>query len=60
MAVRLAQRQKRGPAMEWLYTPQAGLTPAAVRQASREIGGVSDFDSEYQRVVALIQSDTVT
>ena len=58
VAVRLARRQQRGPAMEeWLYTHQEGLTPAAVRQAAKEIAGVSDFDSEYPRVVALIKSD---
>jgi uncharacterized membrane protein/protein-disulfide isomerase len=58
VAVRLAQRQQRGPAMEeWLYTHKAGLTRAAVRQAAKEIGGVSDFDVEYPRVLALIKSD---
>jgi protein-disulfide isomerase len=42
---------------EWLYTHKAGLTRAAVRQAAKEIGGVSDFDVEYPRVLALIKSD---
>ena len=57
-AVRLADRRQRRPAMEeWLYTHQVGLTPAAVRQAAKEVGGVSDFDEEYPRILALIQSD---
>jgi uncharacterized membrane protein/protein-disulfide isomerase len=58
VAVRLAERQRRGAAMEeWLYTHKAGLTRAAVRQAAKEIGGVSDFDTEYPRVLALVQKD---
>jgi uncharacterized membrane protein len=58
VAVRLARRQQRGAAMqEWLYAHQAGLTPEAVRRAAMEIGGVTDFDSEFPRVVALIKAD---
>lgn len=58
VAVRLAERNQRGRAMEeWLYAHQTGLTPTAVRQAAKDIGGVSDFGSEYLRVVALIKSD---
>lgn len=58
VAVRLARQQQRGPAMEeWLFTHQADMTPATVRQAAKEIGGVSDFESEYPRVLDLIKSD---
>ena len=58
VAVRLAELQRRGAAMEeWLYQHQAGLTPAKVRQAARDIGGVRDFDDEYSRVRALVQND---
>jgi protein-disulfide isomerase/uncharacterized membrane protein len=58
VAVRLADRQQRGVAMEeWLYTHKAGLTRAAVRQAAKEIGGGDDFDAEYPRVLASIKSD---
>jgi protein-disulfide isomerase len=42
---------------EWLYAHQTGLTPATVRQAAKEIGGVRDFDHEYPRVKALIRND---
>jgi protein-disulfide isomerase/uncharacterized membrane protein len=58
VAVRLAQRQQRGSAMqEWLYSHGPTLTPAAVRQAAKEIGGVADFESEYSRALTLIQGD---
>ena len=58
VAVRLAGLQRRGAAMEeWLYAHQKGLTPATVRQAAKEIGGVRDFDDEYPRVAALIRND---
>jgi protein-disulfide isomerase/uncharacterized membrane protein len=57
-AVRMAQRHQRGPAMEeWLYTHQPNLTPAAVRVAAREVGGVADFDAEYPRVLTDIRND---
>jgi protein-disulfide isomerase len=57
-AVRLAQRRQRGPAMaDWLYTHQAELTPASVRVAAREVGGVTDFDAEYPRVLMDIRND---
>ena len=58
VAVRLAERQHRGPAMEeWLYAHQGELTPAAVRQAAKDVGRVDDFDGEFQRVLASIKSD---
>jgi protein-disulfide isomerase len=57
-AVRLAQRHQRGPAMEeWLFTHQATLTPAVVRAAARDVGGVTDFDAEYSRVLVDIRND---
>jgi protein-disulfide isomerase len=42
---------------EWLYTHKAGLTRTAVRQAAEEIGGVTDFDTEYPRMLALVRND---
>jgi len=57
-AVRMAQRHQRGAAMEeWLFTHQSSLTPASVRIAAREIGGVTDFDAEYPRVLMDIRND---
>ena len=48
VAVRLARRHDRGDAMEdWFYTHQPEMTPAAVRQAARDVGQVTDFDAQY-------------
>jgi len=60
VAVRLAKEHKRGEAMEeWLYTHQPEMTPASVRQAARDIGGVTDFDARYPGTVELVKGDTV-
>ncbi len=58
VAVRLSRARNRGDAMEeWLYTHQAGLTPEAVKQAARDIGGVTDFDARYPATIELIKGD---
>jgi protein-disulfide isomerase len=60
VAVRLAKEHKRGEAMEeWLYTHQPEMTPASVRQAARDIGGVNDFDARFPATVELVKGDTV-
>jgi uncharacterized membrane protein/protein-disulfide isomerase len=58
VAARLARLKGRGDAMEdWLYTNHATLTPAGVRQAVRDIGGVTDFDAQYPAVLNQVKSD---
>jgi uncharacterized membrane protein len=58
VAVRLARLKGRGDAMEdWLYTRNQALTPLIVRQAARDIGGVPDFDDQYQAVLGQVKSD---
>ena len=58
VAVRLAREHNRGEEMEeWLYTHQAGMTPATVRQAAREIGQVTDFDAKYAATLELVKAD---
>jgi uncharacterized membrane protein/protein-disulfide isomerase len=58
VAVRLARLKGRGEAMEdWLYTNHATLTPPSVRQAARDIGGVTDYDAQYQAVLNQVKSD---
>ena len=58
VAVRLAKAHNREEAMEeWLYTHQPSLTPAAVRQAAREIGQVTDFDTKYASTLELVKGD---
>jgi len=57
-AVRLAREQGRSAAMqEWLYTNQSTMSPATVRTAAREVGGVADFDGRYPTTIAAIKED---
>lgn len=58
VAQRLARAKGRGDEMEdWLYTNHATLTPAAVRQAARDVGGVTDFDAQYEATLGQVKSD---
>ena len=58
VAVRLARAHNRGEAMEeWLYTHQPSMTPAAVRQAARDIGQINDFDAKYASTLELVKGD---
>jgi protein-disulfide isomerase len=57
-AERAARAKGRGEAMEdWLYTNSAVLTPAAVRHAALEVGGVTDFDAQYPSLITAIKGD---
>lgn len=58
VAVRLAREQGRADAMEeWLYANQPRLNPDTVRQAARDVGGVTDFDERYEATLALVRAD---
>ena len=58
VAVRLAKAHNREEAMEeWLYTHQPTMTPAAVRQAARDIGQITDFDAKYASTLELVRGD---
>jgi uncharacterized membrane protein/protein-disulfide isomerase len=58
VAVRLAQaRNKALELEEWLYTHQQGMTPPSVRQAARDIGGITDFDAKYATTLSAVKSD---
>lgn len=58
VAVRLARQRNRGEVLEeWLYTHQPTMTPPAVRQAARDIGGVTDFESQYAPTMSSVRSD---
>jgi uncharacterized membrane protein/protein-disulfide isomerase len=60
VAVRLARMHGHGEAMEeWFYTHQPSLTPAVVRQAAHDVGGVNDFDEKYAATLELVKGDTV-
>jgi protein-disulfide isomerase len=58
VAVRLAQQHNKTEAMEeWLYTHQPSMTPPSVRQAARDIGLITDFDTKYQSTLSLVKGD---
>jgi uncharacterized membrane protein len=58
VAVRLAQARNRMEAMEeWLFSNQPSLTPPSVRQAARDVGQVTDFDSKYAFTLELVKGD---
>ena len=57
-AMKAAQAKGRGEAMEdWLYTNHQTLTPAAVRKAAAEVGGVTDFDAQYPALINAVKGD---
>jgi uncharacterized membrane protein len=59
VAVRLAREKGRADAMEeWLFANQSTLTPASVRQAARDVGGVLDLDARYAPTLELVKADT--
>jgi hypothetical protein len=53
----MAKARGKGDEMiAWLFTNQ-GTTPAAVRDAAQRIAGVTNFDTEYARVLPEIRRD---
>ncbi len=59
VAVRLAREKGRAEAMEeWIFDNQPTLTPAAVRQAAKDVGGVTDMDARYATTLNLVKGDT--
>jgi uncharacterized membrane protein/protein-disulfide isomerase len=58
VAVRLARAKNRAEALEeWLYSNQAQMTPARVKEAARDIGQVQDFDSRYASTLEAVRAD---
>ena len=58
VAVRLAREHNREePMVEWLFANQPTLTPAAVKQAAHDVGGVNDFDARYAQTLELVKGD---
>ena len=57
-AVRMARAKGRAEAMEeWLFANQPQLTPDLIKQAVRSVGGVTDFDAQYPKIVELVKGD---
>ena len=60
VAVRLAREKGEAQAAkleEWIFSNQSALTPAAVKQAAREIAGVQDFDARYPALLQQVKTD---
>ena len=58
VAVRLAREQGKADEMEaWLYGNQPILNPETVRQAAREVGGVTNFDERYDEMLERVRAD---
>jgi protein-disulfide isomerase len=58
VAVRLAdQHHRRAEMEEWLYSNQQGLTRDTVREAARRVGGVNDFDAQYDTALQGVKAD---
>ena len=57
-AVVMAQTKGTGDKLEaWLFANQASLTPATIKTAAAEIGGVKDYDAQYSRAITLVKTD---
>jgi vitamin-K-epoxide reductase (warfarin-sensitive) len=57
-AVRMARAKGKGDALEeYFYTHQVMLTPVSVREAAQTIGGVTDFEAQYPRIIEQVKTD---
>jgi ABC-type glutathione transport system ATPase component len=42
---------------DWLFAHQEELSPATVKRAAAEVGGVSDFDAQYSKMIQSVKTD---
>ena len=59
-AVRMARVKSAERAEElerWIFDNQPAMTPALVRRGAREVGGISDFDAQYPKVLDQVRAD---
>jgi uncharacterized membrane protein/protein-disulfide isomerase len=59
-AVRMARVKSPAKADElerWIFDNQPAMSPALVRRGAREVGGVSDFDAQYPKVLEQVRAD---
>ena len=42
---------------EWLFTNQASLTTASVKQAAADVAGITDFDAQYAQALVKVRAD---
>jgi uncharacterized membrane protein/protein-disulfide isomerase len=57
-AVVMARRKGTAEKLEaWLFANQESLTRDVVRQAAADVGGVPDFDAQYERAMSEVKTD---
>ncbi len=42
---------------QWIFTNQLTLTPDVVKRAARDVGGIQDFDAQYQHALQEVKTD---
>jgi len=42
---------------EWFFANQPTLTPESVKQAAASVGGIANYDAQYQRALTLVRTD---
>jgi protein-disulfide isomerase len=58
VAVRLAREHGTDKRMiDWLWTNQAALTAASVREAAHRVASVNDYDLRYEEVLKRVRDD---
>ena len=43
----------------WLFDHQDTLTPSAVRQAGKDVGGIADFNGGYAEALKEVKADAI-
>jgi uncharacterized membrane protein/predicted DsbA family dithiol-disulfide isomerase len=57
-AVRMAKAKGKGSEMEeYLFSNQEKFTPTWVKDAAKQVAGVTDFDAEYPKVLEQVKAD---
>jgi protein-disulfide isomerase len=57
IAVRLSPPAKVDALEDWLYSHQPTMTSPSVRQAARDMAGVTDFESKYVAMLGSVKTD---
>jgi len=57
VAVRLAPPGKVEAMEEWLYTHQPEMTPPSVRQAAKDVAGVTDMQAKFAATLTAVKGD---
>lgn len=45
---------------DWFFSHQEELSPATVKTAAREVGGITDWDAEYAKAIQEVKTDAST